>query len=81
MLKQHLWHSVAFSISEAECVADTEAVKEVMSVIWSFKSMQIKVKLHIVVRVDNVAPIFMIKNVTTTGWSKHVDMCYKFVTE
>ena len=43
--------------------------------------MQIKVKLPIIVRVDNVGAIFMTKNITTTGCSKHVDIRYKFVTE
>ncbi len=43
--------------------------------------MKIKVKLPIIVHVDNVGAIFMNKNITTTGCSKHVDIYYKFVTE
>jgi hypothetical protein len=73
--------SVALSSSEAEWVAASEAVKEVMFVLQLLQSMQIKVKLPIIVRVDNVGAIFMTKNITTTGRSKHVDIRYKFVTE
>ena len=43
--------------------------------------MKIKVKLTIIVHVDNVGAIFMINNITTTGHMKHVDICYKFVAE
>ena len=42
--------------------------------------MHIKVKLPIIVHVDNVGAIFMTNNVTTSGHMKHVDVCYKFVT-
>ncbi len=38
------------------------------------QSMKIKVRLLNIVCVDNVGAIFMTKNITTTGHSKHVDM-------
>ncbi len=74
-------HSVALSSSEAEWVAASEAVKAVMFVLQLLHSMKIKVKLPIIVHVDNVGAILMTKNFTTTGRSKHVDIHYKFVTE
>ena len=52
-----------------------------MFVLQLLQSMNIKVKRPIIVCVDNVGAIFMTKNITTTGRSKHVDICYKFVTE
>ncbi len=64
--------SVAFSSSEA---------KEVMFVLQLLQSIKIKVKFPIIVSVDNVGAIFMTKNITTTWYSKHVDISYKFVTE
>ncbi len=68
------------SSSEAEWVAASEAVKEVIFVLQLLQSM-IKVKPPIIVHVDTVGAIFMTKNITTTGHSKHVDIHYEFVTE
>ncbi len=39
------------------------------------------VKLPIIVCVDSVGATFKTKNITTTGHSKHVHICYKFVTD
>ncbi len=64
-------NAVAYSSSEAEWVAASEAVKDVM---FLLQSMKIKVKLPIIVYVDNVGAIFKTKNITTTGHSKHVDI-------
>ncbi len=47
--------------SEAEWVAASEAVKEVMLVLQLLQSMKIKVRLLIIVHVDNVGAIFMTK--------------------
>ncbi len=52
-----------------------------MFVLQLLQSMKIKVKLPIIVHVDNVGAIFMTKNIITTGSSKHVDIRYEFVTE
>ncbi len=52
-----------------------------MFVFQVLQSIKIKVKLPIIVQVDNVGAIFKTKNITTTGCSKHVDKCYKFLTE
>ncbi len=74
-------HSVALSCSEAEWIAVSEAVKEVVFVLQLLQSMKIKVKLLTIVCVDNVGAIFMTKNITNTGHSKHIDIHYKFVKE
>ena len=52
-----------------------------MFVLQLLQSMHIKVKLPIIVHVDNVGATFMSNNVTTSGCTKHVDIYYKFVTE
>ena len=73
--------TVTLSSSEAEWIAASEAVKEVMFVYQLIKGVGIKVSLPIVVRVDNVGAIFMSKNITTTGRTKHVDVRFKYVNE
>ncbi len=45
------------------------------------QSMMIKVELLVIVHMDNVGVISMTKIITTNRCSKHVDICYKFVTE
>jgi hypothetical protein len=43
--------------------------------------MGIKVKLPIIVRVDNIGAIFMMGNVSTSSRTMHVDVKYQFVQE
>ena len=73
--------SVTLSSTEAEWVALSEAVKEVIFLIQLCNSMKIKIQLPVEVRVDNVGAIFMSKNVTTTSRTKHVDIRSKYVRE
>ena len=73
--------SVTLSSSEAEYVALSEAVKEIKFVYQLLTCLGIKVKLPIIVRVDNVGAIFMSENVTSKGRTKHVDIRYHFVRE
>ena len=72
---------VTLSSSEAEFVALSEAAKEVKFVYQVISSMGIKVKLPIVVRVDNVGAIFIGSNVAVSQRSKHIDIRYHFVRE
>ena len=73
--------SVTLSSSEAEWVALSKAVKEVMFVSQLLTSMKVTVRYPIIVRVDNVGAIFMAQNVTTMSSTKHVDIRYKFVNK
>ena len=59
--------SVSLSSSEAENVAMSESIKEVMFVIQLLGSMRISVKYQVTLRVDNVSAIFMAINITTTS--------------
>ena len=45
------------------------------------QSIGIKVKLLIIMRVDNVRAIFMAESLTTSQHTKHVDIHYHFVCE
>ena len=73
--------SVTLSSSEAEWVALSETTKEIMFIINLLENMKIKVKLPVIVRVDNTGAIFMGSNVTTTSRTKHVDIRTKYVRE
>ena len=73
--------SVTFSSSEADQVALSEDVMEVMFVIQLLGIMKISVKLSVMVRVDNVGTIFMATNILTTSFTKHVDIRYKYVNK
>ena len=43
--------------------------------------MQIQTQLPVIVRVDNTAAIYMSQNITTTTWTKHIDVRTKSVKE
>jgi hypothetical protein len=58
--------SVALSSSEAEFVAASEAVKEVIFVLQVLESMAIKVVTPVVVRVDNMGAIYMTENASSS---------------
>ena len=73
--------SVTLSSSEAEYVALSEAAKEVKFVYQLLVSMDMKVKLPIVVHVDNLGAVFMSENVSVSQRTKHVDIRYRFVQE
>jgi hypothetical protein len=79
--KSKAQRSVTLSSSEAEYVALSEAAKEIKFVVLILLSMGIRVKLPVIVRVDNVGAIFMTENTATTGRTKHVDIRYRFVNE
>ena len=73
--------SVSFSSSEAEYIALSKAVKEVMFVVQLLGSLQIAVKYPVMVIVDNAGAKFMASNITTTCCTKHVDIRYTYVSE
>ena len=73
--------SVTLSSSEAELMALSDATREIRFVYELLKSMDVKIKLPIVCRVDNIGAIFMAENVTATPKSKHIDTRAKFVTQ
>ena len=73
--------SVTLSSAEAKYIALSEAAKEIKFVYQLLISMDIKVTLPIVVRVDNVGAIFMSENASTSGRTRHVDIRYHYVRE
>jgi hypothetical protein len=73
--------SVALSSSEAEFVAASEAVKEIIFVLQVLESMNIQVKTPVVVRVDNMGAIFMTENSSSGTRTRHIDTRWHFVRE
>ena len=67
--------------SEAKYVALLEAAKEIKLIYQLLTSIGIKVELPITVRVVNIGVIFMSKNTSTSGHTKHVDVRYCFMNE
>ena len=72
---------VTLSSCEAEWVALSEAVKDIIFLVRVCESMMLPVSLPVTVRVDNVGAIFLSENVTTSNNTKHVDIRSKFVWE
>jgi hypothetical protein len=66
--------SVTLSSAEAEFCSLSDTAKEIEFAYQILLSMGIKVKLPIIVRVDNIGAIFMTKNVSTSSQTKHVDV-------
>ena len=69
----------SLSSSEIEYIALSKAVKEVMFMIQLPASMKISFKYPVMVRVNNVGPIFMASNINTTCHTNHVENKYKYV--
>ena len=44
-------------------------------------TMKILVKSPVMARVDNIGAIFMANNITTTSYTKHMNVTYKYVNE
>ena len=73
--------TVALSSSETEYVALSEVAKEIKFVYQVLISMDFKVKLPIIVHVDNLGTIFMSENVSVSQRTNHFDIRYRFVQE
>ena len=73
--------SVTLSSTEAEWMALSEAVKDILFLKYLCESMGIRIEKPITVRVDNMGAVFMSNNVTTSQRTKHIDIRSKFVRE
>jgi hypothetical protein len=66
---------------EAKYVTMSKAVKEVKFAYYLLCNLHIKVNLPIVVRTDNIIPIFMSENASTSFCTRHMDTRYHFIQE
>ena len=73
--------SVTLSTTEAEYVACSEVVKEVLFILQLLKHLQVELQLPIRVHVDNIGAIFLAENQNSSDRTKHVDTRYHFVRQ
>ena len=74
--------SVVLSTTEAEYMALSEVVKELIFIVQLLQTMNITVELPITVHVDNVgAAIWLSSNRNTGDRTKHIDIRTTFVKE
>jgi hypothetical protein len=73
--------SVTLSSTEAEYVSISELCAEIMFLKQILEFLGIKVKLPIIVRVDNVGAIYLAQNAVSGPRMKHVDVRYHFVRD
>ena len=73
--------SVTLSSTEAEYVAASEIVIEILFIKSMLEFFGKKVSTPIKVKVDNVGAIYLTKKATTSNRTKHVDTRYHFIRE
>jgi hypothetical protein len=73
--------SVTLSSTEAEYFACSEAAKEVMFVKNVLETMGIKVKLPMIIKIDNTGAIYLANNHTAGQRTKHIDIRVHYVRE
>ena len=72
---------VTLSATEAEYVACSEVVKELLFIVYLLRHMKIEVELPIRVNVDNIGAIFLAENQNSSDRTKHVDIRYHFIRQ
>jgi len=72
---------VTLSTTEAEYVACSEVMKEVLFILQLLRHLQVKIQLPIRVHVDNIGAIFLAENQNSSDRTKHVDTRYHFVRQ
>ena len=81
-----MWRSksqktVALSSAEAEYVAASEMVKEIVFVVQVLLTMKVPVQTPIKVKVDNMGAIFMTENPSSQGRTRHVDTRWHYIKD
>ena len=79
--RSHGQKGVTLSMTEAEYVACSEVVKEILFIVYLLRHMKIEVELPIRVNVDNIGAIFLADNQNSSDRTKHVDICYHYIRQ
>jgi hypothetical protein len=74
-------HCISLSSSEAEMYALTEAIKEVPFLVQLLLFIEVKLKLPVQVKVDNMGAIYMSENSTPSARTRHADIRQKFTAD
>ena len=72
---------VALSVTEAELIARTQGVQEMLYVMRLLESIGLKVKKPMILECDNKGAIDISNNWTVNGRTKHMDTRYYFLRE
>ena len=78
-MKSRMQDEVTLSVTEAELVAATHCVQEMLYVKKLVESMELKVKLPMVLYVDNKGVKDLINGWSVSGRTRHVDVRYFFL--
>jgi hypothetical protein len=73
--------SVSLSSTEAEYMAISEVVMEILYIVGILKFLDVPLKYPIEVNVDNIGAVYLTKNATTGNQTKDIDTRYHFVRE
>jgi hypothetical protein len=73
--------SVTLSSTEAEYVALSEVTTEIVFIAGVLEFLNVEIQYPIEVFVDNLGAIYLSKNATSGGRTKHIDTRYHFVRE
>jgi hypothetical protein len=73
--------AISLSSSEAEMYALTEAVKEIPFIVQVLLFMNVKIKLPVDVKVDNMGAIYMSENSAPSARTRHADLRQKFTSD
>ena len=79
--RSHEQKSVTLLTTEAEYVACSEVLKEILFILHLLRHLQVKVQLPICVHADNIRAIFLAENQNSSDRTKHVDTRYHFVRQ
>ena len=79
--KSKLQRNVTLSSSESEYCAGSETVQGILYVKMILEFLGIKVKLPIIVHIDNIGAIYMSNNEMSGTRTRHIDCRYHFVKE
>ena len=72
---------IALSVTEAELIAATMAVQEMLHIMRILESMQLKVKKPMLLESDNKGALDICNSYTIGGRTKHIDTRYYFLRE
>jgi len=79
--RSHEQKSVTLLTTEAEYVACSEVLKEILFILHLLRHLQVKVQLPICVHVDSIGVIFLAENQISSERTKHIDTRYHFVRQ
>ena len=79
--KSGMQRIVALSTTEAETIAAVQCAQEMLYVMRLINSMELKVKLPMVLEIDNKGAVDLSNSWSVSGGTKHMEVRYQFLRE